>query len=342
MKTRFNWFALLAGAALIAEAQGQAGGHHGGGGFVGGGGHISSPAHAAAPSFHSAPQANFGGGRIVAPGQHFSSIGVRSPNSFRQPYINSSGGAAIGTRRFTSGNFNRGNGLTRFENRGNRLGQITNPIGEGTGAIQNQTGGNRLTRFGNNGQDRLAQFRNGVGEHNRAIGNQGGGAGQVRNGNNLPANWKDHIAGRRSAEWHRDWDRGREHSWNGHRCRFVNGSWFIFDFGFPWYPYGYPYDYYAYDSYPYGYDPGVYESGGTDYYGQGAYDSSEQYADSAVAAAQEQLARQGYYRGEIDGVFGPQTRRAIMRYQSAHGLRVTGSLNTDTLRALGLPRVANN
>ncbi len=71
-------------------------------------------------------------------------------------------------------------------------------------------------------------------------------------------------------------------------------------------------------------------------------DSSEQYADSTVATAQEQLARQGYYRGEIDGVFGPETRRAVTRYQSDHGLRVTGSLNTDTLHALGFPRVANN
>ena len=62
----------------------------------------------------------------------------------------------------------------------------------------------------------------------------------------------------------------------------------------------------------------------SDYYGQGAYDSSEQYADSTVATAQEQLARQGYYRGEIDGIFGPETRRAVTRYQSDHGLRVTG------------------
>ena len=53
-----------------------------------------------------------------------------------------------------------------------------------------------------------------------------------------------------------------DHWWHGHRCRFVNGSWFIFDLGFfPWY--GYPYDYYAddyYYGYPYGYDSGVYEN----------------------------------------------------------------------------------
>jgi hypothetical protein len=337
MKTKFYWFALLASAALIAQA--QAGGHHGGGGFVGGGGsHISSPAHAAGPSFHSMPHSNFGGGRFVAPGQRFSAMGGRlSSNAFRQHYINR--GPAIGTRQFTPRDFNRGMRVTRFENRGNRPGQIASPTGERSGAIQNQTGGNGRTRFGNNPHDPLAQPGNRVGEHNGAVRNRGG---QVRNGNNLPANWRNHIAGQRSANWHRDWDRHRDHFWHGHRCRFVNGSWFIFDFGFPWYPYAYPYDYYAYDFYPYQYDPGVYEGDDGDYYGQGAYDSSDEYADSTVSAAQAQLSRQGYYRGEIDGIFGPETRRAVMRYQSDHDLRMTGRLNADTLHALGLPRVASN
>ena len=93
--------------------------------------------------------------------------------------------------------------------------------------------------------------------------------------------------------------------------------------------------------YPYDYDPGVYEGGG-DYYGQGVYGSSDQSADSTVATVQEQLAQQGYYRGEIDGIFGAETRRAVLRYQSDHGLRVTGNLNADTLQALGLRRVASN
>ncbi|PYK88067.1 MAG: hypothetical protein DMF47_01135, partial [Verrucomicrobia bacterium] len=155
----------------------------------------------------------------------------------------------------------------------------------------------------------------------------------------------EHVFARRSADWHRDWDRHHDHWWHGHRCRFVDGSWFIYDIGFyPYdysYPYGYPYDEYAYDYYPSGYNAGVYE-GDADYYSPGAYDSSDQSTDSTVAAAQEQLARQGYYRGEIDGVFGPETRRAIVRYQSDHGLRATGRLNTDTLHALGLPGAANN
>jgi hypothetical protein len=346
MKTKFYWFALLASAALIAPA--QAGGQHRGGGFVGGGGaRISSPARAAAPSFRSMPRANFGGGgRFAAPGQRFSPVrGRSSSNAFRQHSINSSGGAAIGTRRFTPGSSNRGLGLTRFGDRGNRIARNANPTGERTGAIQNQAGGNRLARSGNNRRDHLAQSGNGAGERNRAIRNHDG---RVQNGNNLPAKWRDHIAGRRSADWHRDWDRNRDHSWHGHHCRFINGSWVIFDFGFyPWWPYGYPNDYYAYDyyGYPDSYDPGYYDSGayeGEEYYDQNGYESSDQNADSTVAAAQEQLARQGYYRGELDGIFGPETRSAIMRYQSDHGLRVTGRLNMDTLRALGLPRVASN
>src|SRR5438477_7760536 len=89
------------------------------------------------------------------------------------------------------------------------------------------------------------------------------GAGQVRSGNNLPANWRNHVVAQHSGNWQRNWDRSRDHVWRGHHCRFINGSWVIFDFGFdPWWPYWYPYDYYGYDYYPYsyGYDPG-YNSG---------------------------------------------------------------------------------
>jgi hypothetical protein len=148
-------------------------------------------------------------------------------------------------------------------------------------------------------------------------------------------NGKNRVFARHDGNWHRDWDRGHDHFWRGHRSRFVNGEWIIFDTGFyPWSPYGYPNDYYA-ESYS-GSDP--------NYYDDEAYtSSSDQSTDSTIAtAAQEQLARRGYYHGEIDGILGPETRRAIMRYQSDHGLRVTGRLNMDMLHALGLPRVASN
>jgi len=317
MKTKFLWVALFASAALIAQAQG--GGRYGGGG--GGGGHFaavhSAPARGGAvSSFRSMPSQNFGGGRMIYSGQRFSSVGMRSSPSagFRRHDISSNRPSLGATRPFSPGNINRGN---------------------------------HATRFGNNPP--LAQSGRGFGRGNGAIANHRNDAGQIRHGNNLPANWRNHVAAQRSANWHRDWDRGRDHWWNGHHCRFINGSWVIFDVGFyPWWPYSYPYDYYPYgsyaDPYSYSYDPGYYDSGvyqGEEYYDQNGYQSSEQNIDSTIAAAQEQLAGQGYYRGEIDGVFGPETRRAIMRYQNDHGLGVTGRLNLDTLRALGLPRVAS-
>jgi hypothetical protein len=295
MKTKFYWVALLASAAMIAQA--NAGGHYGGGG--GGGFAMAAhpaPAHAAAPAFNSAPRGNFGGGRYIAPGAHFSSS--NAPTAFRQPRFVAADRTLLRSRQFATGTATR-----RFDG--------------------SRTASSRETRLTRNGNDFRNRFQN--------------------RGLNVG---REHVFARRTADWHRDWDRRSDHWWNGHRCHFVNGFWFIYDTGFYpydyWDPYGYGYGYYGSAYSPYDYDPGVYEGDGNDYYGQGAYDSSERYADSTVATAQEQLARQGYYRGEIDGVFGPETRRAVTRYQSDHGLRVTRSLNTDTLHALGFPRVANN
>jgi hypothetical protein len=192
---------------------------------------------------------------------------------------------------------------------------------------------------------RVARVSNGG---NQTVSNPqrwGNGASQVRSRNGLPTNWRNHVVAQHSGNWHRDWDRSRDHSWHGHHCRFINGSWVIFDYGFyPW-PYWYPYDYYASGYYadPYGYDPGYDESGvyqGNEYDDQSG--SVDQDSDSGVAVAQDRLARQGYYRDEIDGILGPETRRAIARYQSDHGLRVTGYLSPDTIRALGLAQVATN
>ena len=70
----------------------------------------------------------------------------------------------------------------------------------------------------------------------------------VNHAHNLAGTRLDHVYARQSANWHHDWNRGRDHWWNGHRCRFINGSWVIFDVGFdPWwqcpgYYYGYPCD----------------------------------------------------------------------------------------------------
>jgi hypothetical protein len=123
------------------------------------------------------------------------------------------------------------------------------------------------------------------------------------------------IAERHDANWHRGWDRHHAHFFHNRFFVFDDGFWFGLD---PWF---YPYDdYNAYDD--------------QDYYGYDA--STDPYSVSTVSAVQSDLAKQGYYRGVIDGVYGPQTRAALTRYQSNHRLQVTGSLTTATLRSLGL------
>lgn len=309
MKTSMlSLFALAFSVVLAIPVQGGGYAHGGGGGNFA----IAGPGPARAgggSSFHSMPTRSFGA-RTTYSAQRFSPGAMYSPSAtLGQRYINSLGGASVGTRQFTPRNINRGDRLTRLSNAENRV--VTNPRRERTGPSQ------------------------------------------VRNGNALPANWRSHVVAQHSANWHRDWDRGRDHWCHGHHCRFINGSWVVFDLGFyPWWLYGYPYDYYAYDYYgypygyyPYGYQQSDYESRvyqGEPYYDQDAYNSPDQYTHSSVAAAQERLAQQGYYRGAIDGIIGPETRPSIARYQRDHGLRVTGYLTADTLQALGLPQLASN
>jgi hypothetical protein len=271
----------------------------------------------------------FNGGRTFASSPRMT---MRSMPQFSQRHFVSGGNTSfVPQQRFARRTFNSertgGNGLARFGNNRN------------LGTIQG-TGGNR---FSNN---------------NRGFNRTGAG---------------NHVFSRRAADWHRDWDRHSDHWWNGHRCRWVNNSWFIFDFGFvPWYGWSY-YDSYPYDYYPYGYggygygaygyDPGVYDqsnyydqggynyNGQSNYYDQGnsnSYDqggnglgSNEQSAAN-VADVQDQLTRAGYYHGKIDGVLGPETRHALVRYQSDKGLRMTGSLTMETQQSLGLGQGAEN
>jgi hypothetical protein len=144
---------------------------------------------------------------------------------------------------------------------------------------------------------------------------------------------------------------------------------YYYDYGFPndgygssTYGYGSPYS--AYDvPYSNNYDPGYYNSGdyqGQMYYdqnsypdqSQGSYDSSvyqtQAYYDpntdgdqsqsnySILVGAQERLAREGYYRGETDGVLSPEMQKAVRRYQITNGLRATGYLDSETLGIMGL------
>src|SRR5438067_849674 len=110
MKTKFYWVALLASAALIAQA--RAGGHHQGGGGFAEGGH-AAVAGGGAHASQFAPRGSFGAGRFMAPGPRFSSY--RSPTAFGQQHFTGSDHAFAGSRQFgpgmasrrgTSGTFN--------------------------------------------------------------------------------------------------------------------------------------------------------------------------------------------------------------------------------------------
>jgi peptidoglycan hydrolase-like protein with peptidoglycan-binding domain len=55
-----------------------------------------------------------------------------------------------------------------------------------------------------------------------------------------------------------------------------------------------------------------------------------------IASAQSVLGQRDLYRGEIDGVFGPNTEFSLRAYQARIGLPVTGRLDLQTLAALNL------
>jgi len=60
------------------------------------------------------------------------------------------------------------------------------------------------------------------------------------------------------------------------------------------------------------------------------------WADSAVQSAQQKLKDGGFYYGEINGQKDAETAAAIRRYQIRNGLQITGELNAETLRSLGV------
>ena len=59
-------------------------------------------------------------------------------------------------------------------------------------------------------------------------------------------------------------------------------------------------------------------------------------ADPAMESAQQKLKDGGFYYGEINGKKDADTTAAIRRYQIRNGLQITGELNAETLRSLGV------
>ena len=52
----------------------------------------------------------------------------------------------------------------------------------------------------------------------------------------------------------------------------------------------------------------------------------EQMSDGDRRLVQQLLGKLGYYDGQVDGTFGPETRAAIRRYQHEVGAPMTGRL----------------
>lgn len=55
-----------------------------------------------------------------------------------------------------------------------------------------------------------------------------------------------------------------------------------------------------------------------------------------VRKIQTVLKQKGYYNGNIDGIFGTQTKNAVTSFQRDNGLKVDGIAGNETLSALGI------
>jgi peptidoglycan hydrolase-like protein with peptidoglycan-binding domain len=51
---------------------------------------------------------------------------------------------------------------------------------------------------------------------------------------------------------------------------------------------------------------------------------------------QQKLNDLGYNAGQVDGIWGPNTKSAITNFQHSKGLQATGRLDENTANALGL------
>ena len=357
MKTKLFGLALVASAATIAQAN-PGGSHAGTGGSHGGAVAHSAPAiHAPMrpggfSSFHSTPMRAYGS-RPLYSGQRYSSFGMRSYRStgFRQPSIYRDRVTFTRSGPFTAATI-------RQANQSNRLPRFASYRNQRATSVWNQRDTGSRFRNGNNlrtGNNRLrADWRNHVFSQRSA---------------NWHRDWDRH-----GDHW---WNGHRCHFFNGSWVIFnvgFNPWWpslyypndYYYSNGVPDSGYGSP-DY-GYDPYSYNYDPGYYNSGdyqGEMYYDQNSYpDQSQGYYDSSVyqtetdydpngdsdqsqsnnsivVAAQEQLAQEGYYRGETDGALNPEMQKAVRRYQITNGLRPTGYLDSDTLAVMGLPNATS-
>jgi peptidoglycan hydrolase-like protein with peptidoglycan-binding domain len=58
--------------------------------------------------------------------------------------------------------------------------------------------------------------------------------------------------------------------------------------------------------------------------------------NNTLAKAEAKLAGLGYYKGSVDGEYGPVIQQAIQQFQADNGLPVSGRLDLKTLSSLGI------
>lgn len=56
----------------------------------------------------------------------------------------------------------------------------------------------------------------------------------------------------------------------------------------------------------------------------------------SIQVIQQSLSQQGYFKGQADGQWGPDTQNAVRQFQQAKNLEADGNLDFQTLQALGV------
>ena len=64
-------------------------------------------------------------------------------------------------------------------------------------------------------------------------------------------------------------------------------------------------------------------------------------SSSTNKSVQQKLKDLGYYKGGVDGIYGPLTREAVTNFQRDYGLSVDGIIGPETLGALGINNSAS-
>jgi peptidoglycan hydrolase-like protein with peptidoglycan-binding domain len=71
------------------------------------------------------------------------------------------------------------------------------------------------------------------------------------------------------------------------------------------------------------------------------HDSSQRGPGMSIRHAQQVLKDKGYYKADVDGKYGPETRAALEKYQQDENLTVSGRLDSDTATRLGPAKKAS-